>query len=195
MRSLAIPAILLLLSLVAVTQAREVPLFHGDSITIPDSWEFHMGDPLPQNQPGTIFTAGSKRGCGLRIDSAGVSQEETAFTTSATQFDDYLDQLFARSDIRIRHSAPSKLEKVAGFRALEKRYSFELQGVVRQARMLQFNSKTHLYNAGLISSSQELELECFNEGEQILSTFKSVDVAPTDQQGKKPGEKTELMEH
>lgn len=174
MRISGISVLFMLLALSPLSYARDVPLFNGDSISIPDDWEFHMGDPLPQNQPGTIFSAGSKRGCGIRIDSAGVSQEEAAFTTTPAQFDDYLGQLFARGGIKIQHSAPSKITKVSGFRALEKRYTFELEGVVRQARMLQFNSRSHLYNAGLLSSSQENELECLHESEKILGTFVSI---------------------
>lgn len=179
MRILGIPAFLMLLACSSFAQARDIPLFNGDSITVPDDWEFHMGDPLPQNQPGTIFSAGSRRGCGIRVDSAGVSQEESAFITTPAQFDDYLGQLFAHSGVKIQHSAPSKETKVAGFRALEKRYTFELDGVVRQARMLQFNSRSHLYNAGLLSSSQENELECLHESEKILGTFVSIAKDPS----------------
>ena len=153
--------------------AKDVHMYEGDSLEIPDDWQFHRGNPLPQDQIGTLFSAVSVDGCGFRLDSAGVSQTPDKFATGVAQFDDYLGQLFARNGVKITSQDPSREVKLGAFRALEKNYEFEIQGAKRRARMLQFNSNHHLYNAVITSSSLENADECLVQGVSILNTVKS----------------------
>ncbi|MCI6797534.1 MAG: hypothetical protein MR571_06740, partial [Succinatimonas sp.] len=106
-------------------------------------------------------------------DSAGISQTPEKFATGVVQFDDYLGQLFARNGVKIISQEPSREVKLGTFRALEKNYEFEIQGEKRRARMLQFNSNHHLYNAVITSSSLENADECLVQGVSILNTVKS----------------------
>ena len=146
--------------------ARDVHMYEGDSMEIPDDWQFHRGNPLPQDQIGILFSAASSDGCGFRLDSAGISQSPDKFATGVGQFDDYLGQLFARNGVKIISQQPSREIKLGVFRALEKNYEFEIQGEKRRARILQFNSNHHLYNAVITSSSLENANECFEYHEK-----------------------------
>ena len=152
---------------------RSVYLFEGDRLDVPDDWEYHRGNPIPPDQPGMLFSAASRDGCGIRMDSAGLSQKAKDFITGVEQFDDYITQLFARSGVKIIKSSRSEQSEIAGFRALEKSYEFEQNGSVHKAKILQFNSEHHLYNAGIVVLSDSNYDECVAQGKKILNSFKS----------------------
>lgn len=155
--------------------ARTVYLYDGDKLELPDGWEYHRGNPVPSDQPGMLFSAGAKDGCGLRLDSAGLAQKVDEFTTSKEQFDDYITQLFARTSVKIVNNSNAKQTQVAKFRALEKIYEFEQNATVHKAVMLQFNSMHHLYNAGIVALSDGDFDACLEQGRKILETFKSTE--------------------
>ncbi len=154
-------------------QAQEVHLYDGDSITIPDGWKItEPSQELPSQVLSTILIAGSKDGCGLRLDNAGAQKQED-FKATTAQYDDYLSQLLATAGLKAKSQGSSAETRVAGFRALSKDLALEIQGSEWGARVVQFNSKSRLYSAWVLAPSQAGADKCFEEGAKILGTFKS----------------------
>ncbi len=154
-------------------QARVVHMYEGDSIELPDDWEFSRGRPNPQAQPGTLFTAVSKDGCGIRIDSTGIAQNKDSFNTDVRAFDKYIEQLLVQSQVDVVSDEDAKLVKIADFKAIEKNYVFTLKGALHKAQVVQFNTNHHLYNAGILAISEKDDEGCLKLGAKILSTVKS----------------------
>ena len=152
---------------------QEAQLGGGDSIAVPDEWKLtRPQEGLPSQVPATILIAGSKDGCGLRIDGAGEQKQED-FKATTAQYDDYLSQLLATSGLKIKSQGSSSEARVAGFRALSKDFTLEIEGGEWGARVIQFNSKSRLYSAWLLAPSQASADKCFKEGGAILGSFKS----------------------
>ncbi len=154
-------------------QARVVHMYEGDSIELPDEWEFSRGRPNPEAQPGTLFTAVSKEGCGIRIDSTGIAQGREKYNTDVKAFDKYIEQLLSQYQVDIVSDEDARLIKIASFPAIEKNYVFRLEGTEHKAQVVQFNSNHHLYNAGILAASQKDEEGCIKLGGEILNTLKS----------------------
>ncbi|MGN0909295.1 MAG: hypothetical protein ACI4NA_06710 [Succinivibrio sp.] len=153
--------------------SQEVALYGGDAIAIPDDWKLiRPADDLPSQVPSTIFIAGSKEGCGLRLDNAG-EQKQADFKASTAQYDDYLGQLLATAGLKAKASGQSSESKVAGFRSLVKDYRLDIQDSEWGARIVQFNSKNHLYSAWILAPSPVEEQKCFDAAAKVLETFKS----------------------
>ncbi len=161
------------LAVTSHAQARVVHMYEGDSIELPDDWEFSRGSPNPEGQPGTLFTAVSKDGCGIRIDSTGIAQPKDSFNTDVIAFDKYIEQLLSQYQVDIVADEDAKLTKIAEFKAIEKNYVFKLEGGKHRAQVVQFNTNHHLYNAGLIAGSESDEEGCLKLGGEILNTLKS----------------------
>ncbi len=164
---------LILASGACAAEGQEAQLGGGDSIVIPDEWKITKPqEGLPSQVPATILIAGSKDGCGLRIDSAG-EQKQDDFKATTAQYDDYLSQLLATSGLKIKSQGASSESKVASFRALSKDFTLEIEGGEWGARVIQFNSKSRLYSAWLLAPSQASADKCFKEGGKILDSFLS----------------------
>lgn len=164
---------LILASGVCSAEGQEAQLGGGDSIVIPDEWKITKPqEGLPSQVPATILIAGSKDGCGLRIDGAG-EQKQDDFKATTAQYDDYLSQLLATSGLKIKSQSASSETKVAGFRAISKDFKLEIEGGEWGARVAQFNSKNRLYSVWILSPFPLQEQKCFDSAEKVLDTFKS----------------------
>ncbi len=164
---------LILASGACMAEGQEAQLGGGDSIVIPDEWKVSKPqEGLPSQVSAMILIAGSKDGCGLRIDSAGEQKQED-FKATTAQYDDYLSQLLATSGLKIKSQGASSETKVAGFRALSKDFTLEIEGGEWGARVVQFNSKSRLYSAWLLAPSQASADKCFGSAGKVLETFKS----------------------